>query len=240
MQIMDNGWRVLAGTCVMMIGSAVADAATIYVPQGFDSGKAEGWSGASGSAAPKVMASGGPQGAGDEYLLATSLGGGGRGSHLAVYQTSAAWVGDLQGAGAKGLSVDLMNPTSSQPLTMRLVVFGPRVNESRWTSTAALSIPNDGQWHRFYFPLGSSVMTRVAGNASYDQTAKGALRLMLRHDTLTPSSGGTAIRAQLGIDNIALVPEPAGGVLLATGNLVLIGVAGCLFGRRRARGQRID
>lgn len=222
MRIMDNGWRVLAGTCVMMVGATVADAATIYMPQGFDSGKTEGWSGASGSAAPKVLASGGPQGAGDEYLLVTSLGGGGRGSHLAIYQTSAAWAGDLQGAGVKGLSVDLMNPTSSQPLTMRLVVFGPRVNESRWTSTTALAIPNDGQWHRYYFPMGSSVMTRVAGNASYDQTTKGALRLMLRHDTLTPSSGGTAIRAQLGIDNIALVPEPAGLVLAMLAGMMLI------------------
>jgi hypothetical protein len=101
-----------------------------------------------------------------------------------------------------------MNPATSNPLEIRLVLFGPDSTGHRWTSADSLSIANDGQWNRHFFPINEQAVTPVLGSSAYEDLIGGTVRLMLRHDPGTPSAGGAAIQAQLGIDNIALVPEP--------------------------------
>ena len=130
----------------------------------------------------------------------------GPGSKLAVFNNGAEWTGSYTELGATAIEVDMMNfPTTPASLDMRLVLFGPLSTNNRWTSTTSVSVPNDGDWHRVSFPIGSSDLTRVLGSASYDAMLGNVVRIMFRHDSGTPSSTGTAVVGSLGIDNVTLI-----------------------------------
>ena len=62
----------------------------------FESGTTDGWQvgNANHPNPPTNVASGGPDGAGDNFLQAQSNGGGGAGSRLAFFNESADWTGD--------------------------------------------------------------------------------------------------------------------------------------------------
>ncbi len=136
-------------------------------------------------------------------------GGSGPGSRLAVYNAATDWIGSYADLGVTAVEVDMMNPlTTPVSLAMRLVLFGPEPNEktaSRWTSTTAVDVPNDGVWRRVSFPIGASDMTRVRGASALNATLDNVTQIMLRHDPGTPSAGGTAIAGSLGIDNVTLL-----------------------------------
>ena len=87
-------------------------------------------------------------------------------------------------------------------------MFGPTTDDNRWTSTVAAAVPNDGIWRNYEFSIAESDLTfvpRVASATTYDQLIADVVRVMLRHDSGSPSSRGSAIAATLGIDNVRLV-----------------------------------
>ncbi len=113
---------------------------------------------------------------------------------------------------------------SHSTLEMRAVFFS--VTGARWTSANAQIIPADGgAWHHLAFGLGPADLVLVAGTDTYTQCMSNVTRLMFRHDAGTPSSGGTAIVAVGGFDNVLAAPAPGGVALLA--------LAGLGTGRRR-------
>jgi hypothetical protein len=61
----------------------------------------------------------------------------------------------------------------------------------------------------------------VAGSATYEQMMADVVRVMIRHNEGQPSAQGTNIAGALGVDNVRLVPEPAGMRLLLGGFAVL-------------------
>ena len=75
--------------------------------------------------------------------------------------------------------------------------------------------------------------------ATYKEIISGAVRLMLRHDAGGPSARGTAIDAQLAIDNIALVPEPVFGPV-ACSALALASLGMVRRFRRRASAGSVE
>ena len=89
----------------------------------FEDGTTQGWVVALGGAAhprpPVNIPSGGPTGAGDNFLFLTALGGQGPGSRLTVINVSQ-WTGDFIAAGISGVRMDLINlgPTD---LNLRLL-----------------------------------------------------------------------------------------------------------------------
>lgn len=104
-----------------------------------------------------------------------------------------------------------MVPLLSNPLEMRLVLFGPTTTDNRWTSTNAAIVPNDGIWRNYVFPVAEADLTFVPLTAStdtYGDMISSVLRVMLRHDEGEPSKKGTAIEATLGIDNVELIELP--------------------------------
>jgi hypothetical protein len=122
-----------------------------------------------------------------------------------------------------GLSADLMTPADSQSLSLRLVLFGAGSTNNRWTSREAVIVPNDGVWRNYVFPITAPDLTSVRGASTYDAMMQDVVRLMLRHDTGTPSAGGSSVTGVLGFDNVQLVglPEPSCVALTATGCLAL-------------------
>jgi hypothetical protein len=165
-----------------------------------------GWSGDT----PGLVTTGGPAGEGDGYLRLVSRGGGGAGSRLATYNPTAVWTGDFGAAGVTAIELDFKNDaTSSGPLEMRLVLFGPNSTNDRWTSTEAITVPNNGQWERLSFPVDAESLTRVGGTRTYDEMIAKVLRVQVRHDNGDPSRDGAPVVASAGMDNVTIL----GGVL---------------------------
>ncbi|MCA9259355.1 MAG: hypothetical protein KDA61_09155 [Planctomycetales bacterium] len=161
---------------------------------------AQGWT---GGASPVNVASGGPAGAGDGYLQISAAG-----SNLATHTSQPQWTGDFETLGANQVSVDLRNAPGSAELQMRLVLFGPGTspsNAARWTSATPLVAPADGVWRTYSFDITPESLVQVAGAAvSFESMWRDVENVMLRHDPGTPSAGGSAVSATLGIDNVAL------------------------------------
>ncbi|MCA9213032.1 MAG: hypothetical protein KDB27_08205 [Planctomycetales bacterium] len=211
--------------CSSLLLFGAVQGAEILPPHGFDGGDDSGWTAAIPTAQPVIQDSGGPNGDGDSFLLLTARGGNGPSSRLSVFNDSPAWTGDYEAAGISGISVDLMNPATSTAVLLRAVLFGPGSTGNRWTSTEPISVANDGSWNNYFFPIDEASFTRVQGRSTFDEVISGNIRVMLRHDSGTPSGTGTAIRAQLGIDNIGfiglLVGDYNGNGLLDAGDLDL-------------------
>lgn len=199
-------WRTLATlVAIQQLVCGAAGAAVLHV-DGFDAAGTSGWSGgAFGGQSVSRQVGGGPNGAGDPFLqLQTSS------SNLAVHNTLSSWIGSYTAIGAARVSVDLMNTAGSDPLAMRVVLFGPTSTGNRWTSSTPHLIPADGVWRNYEFSVSQDALSLVLGSVSYPAMMADVRQIMLRHDPGTPSSGGTDVSATLGVDNIrlraALVP----------------------------------
>ena len=153
-----------------------------------------GWA---GGAAPTHVATGGPDG-GPYLLLDASL-------NLAAYNADQ-WAGNYTAAGITAIEADFLNPGTA-PLDLRLVFFSQSFN--RTTSTVAIPLPADNQWHHNTFPILPSELTDVLGSMTAAETLANTTQFMIRHQTGIPSPGGSPVVAKLGIDNIQAVPEPA-------------------------------
>ncbi|MCA9200584.1 MAG: hypothetical protein KDA87_23755, partial [Planctomycetales bacterium] len=220
---------ISCGVCLLAVSSVFA--AEVKPPVGFDSGTTEGWIAGQAFANPTLQSSGGPQGDGDPFLLIVGNGGNGPGSIPAAFNNNPEWTGDYVTPGINTLSVDMMNTEESNSLQMRLVLFGPNNLNTRWTSVDFVTVPNDGVWRNYQFPIDEASLTRVAGNGTFENLLGSVSRIMLRHDSGSPSRGGSAARANLGIDNIAflagIIGDYNGNNQLDAGDLDLqaIGIA---------------
>lgn len=199
--------------------AAPASAVSVGMLTDFEDGLTAGWL---GSGMPSVMSEGGRT-----FLRATSFGGSGPGSHMAVHNFST-WRGNYQAGGVTSVQVDIAN-FGNAAMFMRAVLHG--TDGTRFTSTIGQDVPADGVWRTYTFSLAESDLTRVLQSASYASVITNVDRLMFRHDASTPSSGGSSIATTAGYDNIRAIPAPGaamfaviGGAWLSAGN------------RRRRRG----
>ncbi len=85
--------------CILFLGLAglaIPSSAAVFVgmTDTFEDGTTQGWGvGGPSPSPPETVGTGGPSGAGDSFLLLTSLGGAGFGSKLTVFNESQRWVG---------------------------------------------------------------------------------------------------------------------------------------------------
>jgi len=213
-------WSPIAIVCLSAL-SAQPTRATIVNGQvdDFEDSTLMDWA---GGASPTNISTGGPAGAGDNYLQITSTGGFGPGSRLAAYN-DVQWTGDFTSAGVTSIDADVRNFGTTGGLQLRVLLFG---NGGSFTSTVALSVVNDGFWHHITLGLTAADLTAVDGANPIDlpMTLAGVSRLLIRHQSGAPGGtfDGTPIAGRLGMDNITATPEPGSLSLLAFGGLALL------------------
>jgi hypothetical protein len=170
---------------------------------------------------PHVVPNGGPKGAGDQFMVVTSQGGNGPGSKLVAMNLNQ-WAGNY--FGVTGIEMDLQNMGTTD-LTIRLLMEdpmgGPPADEG--VTTLGAFLPVGSGWTHFFFPLSTSALTMLGGDAA---TLLGNTTLLRIIDSPTPGDA-VPIAGILGVDNIHAVPEPA--TVLFTG----IALAGFALSRRR-------
>jgi hypothetical protein len=198
-------------------------ALTLGQVDNFQDSTTDGW-GTGGGTQPIAITSGGPLGAGDEYLQVISKGGGGTDSKLIILNTSQ-WLGDYTDAGITGISLDLAN-FGTQTLSMRLAFFISK--PVGYAATTPFSLPADSNWHQAFFPLVAADFTAV-GSPSVSFAAmltnfSGQLRIL---DSATPAVEGASIATTLGVDNVAAVPEPSAFAMMVVGALGLFSCVRC-------------
>lgn len=127
----------------------------------------EGWGWASGGSVPwDWLPNGGPAGDGDGFLQFLS-GSFGSNQNLAAINNTANWAGDYLSIGAEKVTVDFMVSPESDPLALRIILFGPDSNSERWSSTDAAQVPNDGVWRSYEFSLAEEDFTYVTGGTPF-------------------------------------------------------------------------
>jgi hypothetical protein len=204
----------------------------------FEDGTTQGWFagiGASPPVPPHVVATGGPGGADDAYLLVTAQGGIGPGSRLNTMNVSQ-WAGNYTAAGISTIEMDVSN-FGATTLTVRLLFANPSgglPTAVAVTNAAAVLAPGS-DWAHVVFPIDVGSLTPAAGTVAAALSAATELRIMHNADA---DGSADPIAGILGVDNISagpprLVPEPA-LVALLVASLGLAGVVLAVAKRRRA------
>ncbi len=210
-------------SCFFALSSPV-HAVTVGLVDDFEDGSVAGWRvnllnlGAH-PAPPQNMATGGPGGAGDNFLQLTSIGGTGAGSRLAAANT-AQWAGDYLAEGVAGITMDVNN-FSETDLYLRLYFENPMGGAPTDAAFSAdpIFVPSGSGWMKISFAIDAAALTLQTGSLDTLLMNVTALRIFHSEGDGFP---GEMIVANLGIDNIAAigtstVPLPAAAPLFAFG-----------------------
>lgn len=225
--------RVWFLMCIAIIVELPAPAWAVTYPQidNFQDGTTQGWTNGHGSGAVSDVASGGPGGAGDEFLQVSSGSFGDRPRPTVFNELQ--WSGDYNAAAISSISMDLKyigegNPEGDiEPI--RIALFN-RLADYAYVSKdgvpgGAFMLPNDGAWHHYVFSLSASALM-----AAQDGLAPPSLSTVLSSvpqlriiSAAAPNIEADPINIQLGIDNVTAVPEPA-SLIVAMMALVTVAI----------------
>jgi len=169
-----------------------------------------------------VVTTGGPLGANDAYLQSISTGSGRADSKQVVYNVDQ-WTGNYTQAGISTITAQMID-FGPGFLAMRLTIqdaFG-----TKYSSTNAIPLPADSQWHLTTFDVSPAGWSLVSGTSTIQQSLANVTEMRILSAAAKPDYFADTVASTLGIDNItAVAPEPAAIAPLA--------IAGALGFRRR-------
>lgn len=207
----------------LVLCASAASAITLGQLDDFEDGTTEGWSEGLFSPNPPInMSTGGPEGAGDNYLSNTSSGefltAGGR---MLMFNTTT-WTGNFVAAGVTMVHLRLAN-FGTTPLAVRVAFEGA---VSQMASTTAFALPPDGVWYVATFGLGPADLTVVGGVATTTAILSDVTMMRILSRAGGPGWQGDEIAGTLGVDRIEAAaasgvgdpPAPTAARLLAAPN----------------------
>lgn len=209
--------------------SLVAD--PIFAASTFDSG-AEGWQPWATSTIDGISP-------GNPYLNIAADGSGVYGK-MVTFNQAPEWTGDYYGTGVTGLQLDIVNRSDLDVVYLRLALgnrASPQQPGGTWfVSKTAVVLPTLSSWTRVFLPIAESEMV-VVGNImgesdreSFADTLGNIKNIRILSAAIPVGATGDEFIGNVGIDNVALVPEPS--------TLPLIGIgAGLLAFRQRRRNK---
>ena len=201
----------------VLISATSASAITLGQVDNFEDNTLQNWQNGNigGVPVPTNIASGGPAGANDNFLQIAAVGGGGAGSRLTLFN-HAQWLGNYIVAGVTAIEVDLRNQGATS-LSIRLAFKSSTAMGAPAYLTTAAILPSGSGWQHFTFSLAPSALIPVFGPPAYNTMFSGGLaEVRFINEVGANNSASDIIAAQLGIDNIRAVPEPAVSALLVT------------------------
>ena len=229
---------IAAALALAALAPHTAAAVSLGTIDTFEDGTTQGWFAGlflDPPVPPHVVATGGPNGTDDAYLLVTAQGGNGPGSRLNTMNVSQ-WAGNYAAAGITTIEMDARN-FGDTTLTIRLVFANPSggpPTAMAFTNTAAVLAPGGG-WSHLVFPIDAGALTAALGTVGTVLSSATELRIM--HNVGADTAADPVVGI-LGVDNISAgpqpVPEPATAVLMLAA-LGLAGGARALVNRTRAR-----
>jgi hypothetical protein len=215
-----------AALLATVLGAGDAFALSIGQVDTFEDGTTQNWGvsvlGAPHPAPPANINTGGPAGAGDNYLQLTSVGGAGPGSRLTAFNFGSQWAGDYTDAGISLIRLDVNNLGNTDlALRLEFLVLDQTGNPQHLAiSTNAVALNANSGWQSIAFPILSTDLFSLAGSVEAALAGNQALRIF--HNPLQGFPGPANV-AILGIDNIAAVPIPPALWLLGTGVMMILG-----------------
>ena len=198
---------LLATAAVCGAGAGAARGVVVFGQlDDFEDGTTMGWEHAAPSPNPPTnVATGGPQGADDNYLRNVSTGGfGGAGSRHVVFN-QAQWAGNFNSAGVTRVT-GFMNNYGPGDLAMRVGIEGGTLN-TRFASTGTISLPANSGWRPVTFDLTPSTMSVVAGTEDL-ATVLGNVTSFRLISAATLSFMGDVVAATLGVDDLRAMRLP--------------------------------
>jgi len=167
----------------------------------FESGGTESWrKGVRSTMPPTNINTGGPSGAGDNYLQSVSTGGVGSDSKQVIINTTQ-WTGDYIAAGVDEIEIDFRN-AGGAALHMRVALKGGAGATSWFSSSTAFQVPADGNWHQGSFSISESDLTRVSGAQTFAAALSNVTEVRILVSQSGPDFRGDDIASTLGIDNV--------------------------------------
>jgi hypothetical protein len=197
-----------------LLWPTIGRAVTLGQVDDFQDGTRQGWGALGGDALLSTASSGGPGGAGDRCLGLTSYGGTGLHNVLRAWNSDQ-WRGNYASAGVTAIEMDARN-TGTDVLALRIIVVASNVGT--FTQTVATSLAPDRQWHRVTFSLVPADLVWVLGPpGTVENALRGVDAIYLQHQPGPAAFYPTPVAAQLTIDNVRAIPEPATLALVAVG-----------------------
>ena len=215
---------LLAATITISAAPRLASAVTVGQIDDFEDGSLQSWEagGASNPTPPTNIATGGPAGAGDQYLRLTSSGFPGAGGRLVVFNGDQ-WTGDYLAESTDSIQMQVRNFGVTN-LVLRLILEG---SAGSLGTISPVNMPAGSGWTSVSFSLDSANLTGDDFAAVMQDVT--ALNLVHSPSAITARASAPNIAAQLGVDNITItaVPEPG------SSGLLFIGI-GLMLVRRRS------
>lgn len=152
------------------------------------------------------------------------------------------WTGDYMSTGVSGLQLDLANMSDSDEVFLR-VALGNRASPQQsggtwWVSKTAQIVPLESGWTSVFLPIAESEMVVVGNiegqsdNESFADTLSDIRNIRIISAAVPFGAIGDEFYGDVGIDNVALVPEPSTLPMIGIGIVILV------LCKRRRDGER--